>query len=191
MKRTEAFIRYSSFVMDVYNKCQAGGNFGMYKLINHHNVSRNSSLKALMQSGRLIATKTHNNNVWQWFGSAPTTNDIIEIYAKKREIETMANQNLKAKSEAIIDDIVEEFESQKPTIGRPRIHPVGERGAARGCKRNETRVTTIMDKDLLDNVRRLAYWDRRKFKDVVTLALEKHIASYVAYNGPLAEIPEQ
>jgi hypothetical protein len=75
--------------------------------------------------------------------------------------------------------------------GRPRIHPVGERGAERGCKPNETRVTTIMDKGLLEKVRRLAYWDRRKFKDVVTLALEAQIAAYEKRNGALEEIPER
>jgi hypothetical protein len=75
--------------------------------------------------------------------------------------------------------------------GRPRIHPIGERGAERGCKPNETRVTTIMDKGLLEKVRRLAYWDRRKFKDVVTMAVEAQVAAYEKKNGPLEEIPER
>lgn len=74
--------------------------------------------------------------------------------------------------------------------GRPKVKPEPETAAETGCKIGETRTTTILDKGLLESIKRLAYWDRRNMKTVISMALEQYVEAYEKKNGKLKPIPE-
>ena len=75
--------------------------------------------------------------------------------------------------------------------GRPKTKPEPATPTEAGCREGETRFTTILEKDLVDKVKRLAYWDRRTVKAVFTLALEDYVKIYEKKHGKLQAIPER
>lgn len=60
-----------------------------------------------------------------------------------------------------------------------------------GTKEKETRATFIVNEDLLEKMKSLAYWDRVLIKDIVNTAFEEHIARYEKKNGPINEMPKK
>jgi hypothetical protein len=74
--------------------------------------------------------------------------------------------------------------------GRPRtqfkqIDNESERGTLEG----ETRATFIIRKDQVDKIKKIAYWERLKMKDVLIQAIDNLIKSYELKNGIIQEIP--
>ena len=70
---------------------------------------------------------------------------------------------------------------EKPKRGRP-VTQTKEitKSSQEGTKENETRATFIINEDLLDKLKAIAYWDRVLIKDVVNTALQM----YVDKNSP-------
>lgn len=60
-----------------------------------------------------------------------------------------------------------------------------------GTKEKETRATFIVQEDLLDKLKALAYWERVLIKDIINQAFEDHIARYEKKNGPIKEAPKK
>jgi len=60
-----------------------------------------------------------------------------------------------------------------------------------GTKINETRATFIVNEDLLEKLKALAYWDRVLIKDVMNTALEEVVAKYESKNGVIKPIPKK
>lgn len=60
-----------------------------------------------------------------------------------------------------------------------------------GTKEKETRATFIVNEDLLEKLKALAYWDRVLIKDVVNGVFEEHIARYEKKNGEIKEVPKK
>ena len=60
-----------------------------------------------------------------------------------------------------------------------------------GTKEKETRATFIVNEDLLEKMKSLAYWDRVLIKDIVNTAFEEHIARYEKKNGEIKEMPKK
>lgn len=60
-----------------------------------------------------------------------------------------------------------------------------------GTKEKETRATFIVNEDLLEKLKALAYWDRVLIKDIVNDALENHITRYEKKNGEIKVIPKK
>lgn len=60
-----------------------------------------------------------------------------------------------------------------------------------GTKEKETRATFIVNEDLLEKMKALAYWDRVLIKDIVNTAFEEHIARYEKKNGEIKEAPKK
>jgi hypothetical protein len=58
-----------------------------------------------------------------------------------------------------------------------------------GTKEKETRATFIVNEDLLEKMKSLAYWDRVLIKDIVNSAFEEHIARYEKKNGEIKIMP--
>jgi hypothetical protein len=74
--------------------------------------------------------------------------------------------------------------------GRPRtqfkqIESESERGTLDG----ETRATFIIRKDQVDKIKKIAYWERLKMKDVLIQAIDNLIQGYELKNGNIQEIP--
>ena len=81
---------------------------------------------------------------------------------------------------------------EKPKRGRP-VTQTKEitKSSQEGTKENETRATFIVNEDLLEKLKAIAYWDRVLIKDVVNTALQETIAKYEKKNGDIKPIPKK
>jgi hypothetical protein len=81
--------------------------------------------------------------------------------------------------------------SDKPKRGRPQTSQREvTKSSQEGTKENETRATFIVNEELLEKVKALAYWERLKIKDVLNSALEDAVAKYEKKNGVIKSIPK-
>jgi len=60
-----------------------------------------------------------------------------------------------------------------------------------GTKEKETRATFIVNEDLLEKMKALAYWERVLIKDIINQAFEELIGRYEKKNGEIKEIPKK
>ena len=81
---------------------------------------------------------------------------------------------------------------EKPKRGRP-VTQTKEitKSSQEGTKENETRATFIINEELLDKLKAIAYWDRVLIKDVVNTALQEPVAKYEKKNGDIKPIPKK
>jgi hypothetical protein len=79
-----------------------------------------------------------------------------------------------------------------PKRGRP-VTQTKEitKSSQEGTKDNETRATFIVNEDLLDKLKAIAYWDRVLIKDVVNTALQEIVVKYEKKNGDIKPIPKK
>jgi hypothetical protein len=81
---------------------------------------------------------------------------------------------------------------EKPKRGRP-VTQTKEitKSSQEGTKENETRATFIINEDLLEKLKAIAYWDRVLIKDVINTALQETVAKYEKKNGAIKPIPKK
>jgi len=81
---------------------------------------------------------------------------------------------------------------EKPKIGRP-VTQTKEitKSSQEGTKENETRATFIVNEELLEKLKAVAYWERRMIKEVIASALEEIVDKYEKKNGPVKLIPKK
>lgn len=81
---------------------------------------------------------------------------------------------------------------EKPKRGRP-VTQTKEitKSSQEGTKENETRATFIINEELLDKLKAIAYWDRVLIKDVVNTALQETVAKYEKKSGDIKPIPKK
>lgn len=60
----------------------------------------------------------------------------------------------------------------------------------KGTIEGEARATFIINEELLDKLKAIAYWERLKIKDVLNRALEDEIARYEKKNGVVKPMPK-
>lgn len=66
----------------------------------------------------------------------------------------------------------------KPKLGRPKTNfKVINKTSEIGTKAGETRATFIINEESLESLKALAYWERLTIKDVLSQAIEAHLAS--------------
>jgi len=82
-------------------------------------------------------------------------------------------------------------ESKKRSkAGRPKTSTKEiTKSSQEGTKENETRATFIVNEDLLEKLKAIAYWDRVMIKDVVNTALQDTVEKYEKKKGKLKAIP--
>ena len=81
---------------------------------------------------------------------------------------------------------------EKPRRGRPVTQSKEiTKSSQEGTKEKETRATFIVNEDLLDKLKAIAYWDRMLIKDVVNKALQETVAGYEKKNGEIKPIPKK
>ena len=75
---------------------------------------------------------------------------------------------------------------EKPKRGRP-VTQTKEitKSSQEGTKENETRATFIINEELLEKLKAIAYWDRLLIKDVVNTALQETVAKYEKKSGDI------
>ena len=81
---------------------------------------------------------------------------------------------------------------EKPKRGRP-VTQTKEitKSSQEGTKENETRATFIINEELLDKLKAIAYWDRKLIKEVVDTALQDIVVKYEKKNGAIKPIPKK
>ena len=79
----------------------------------------------------------------------------------------MTKKNFKGGLGSLLGD-----QPTKPKVGRP-VTQTKEitKSSQEGTKENETRATFIVNEELLDKVKAIAYWDRVLIKDVINTCL--------------------
>lgn len=81
---------------------------------------------------------------------------------------------------------------EKPKRGRP-VTQTKEitKSSQEGTKENETRATFIVNEDLLEKLKAIAYWDRSLIKEVVNNALLEAVVKYEKKNGDIKPVPKK
>lgn len=81
---------------------------------------------------------------------------------------------------------------EKPKRGRP-VTQTKEitKSSQEGTKENETRATFIINEELLEKLKAIAYWDRVLIKDVVNTALQEAVSKYEKKSGAIKPIPKK
>ena len=80
----------------------------------------------------------------------------------------------------------------KPKRGRPKTQTKTiTKSSQEGTKENETRATFIVNEDLLEKLKAIAYWERSLIKDVVNQALVDTVKKYEKKNGPVKPAPKR
>jgi hypothetical protein len=88
-----------------------------------------------------------------------------------------------------------EGEEDSPTLVK-RGRPVTQfkeitKSSQKGTLENETRATFIINEDLLEKLKAIAYWDRLLIKDVINTALQETVAKYEKKSGAIKPIPKK
>jgi len=81
---------------------------------------------------------------------------------------------------------------EKPKRGRP-VTQTKEitKSSQEGTKENETRATFIINEELLEALKAIAYWERVLIKDVINTALQETVAKYEKKSGAIKPIPKK
>ena len=83
-------------------------------------------------------------------------------------------------------------QAEAPRRGRPATQTKEiTKSSQEGTKENETRATFILNEELLEKVKAIAYWDRVLIKDVVNTALQEIVVKYEKKNGDIKPIPKK
>ena len=94
--------------------------------------------------------------------------------------------------ESIITNEIEELKKDIPKVGRPKTQfKEITKSSQEGTKPNETRATFIVNEDLLEKLKGIAYWDRILIKDVINTALQDHVDKYIKKNKVINPIPKR
>ncbi len=77
-----------------------------------------------------------------------------------------------------------------------RVRPVTQtkeitKTSQEGTKENETRATFIVNEELLEKLKAIAYWDRVLIKEVINTALEEAISKHEKKHGSIKPIPKK
>lgn len=85
---------------------------------------------------------------------------------------------------------------EPPQIRSKRGRPVTQnkeitKSSQVGTKENETRATFIVNEELLDKVKAIAYWERELIKDTINRALQVAADTYIKKNKILKPIPKK
>jgi hypothetical protein len=80
----------------------------------------------------------------------------------------------------------------KPKRGRPKTSTREiTKSSQEGTKENETRATFIVNEELLDKLKAIAYWDRLTIKEVVNTALQDAVDKYEKQSGTIKPVPKK
>lgn len=86
-------------------------------------------------------------------------------------------------------EVISEPIIQTPEIIEETPQPVAS--VKRGLKGNDTRATFIVDENLLDKLKAIAYWERLNIKDVINDTFLNFIESFEKQNGEIKPIPKK
>lgn len=83
-------------------------------------------------------------------------------------------------------------ELKKGTRGRPKtVFKDITKSSQQGTKVNETRATFILNEELLEKLKAIAYWDRVLIKEVINTALQEYVTKTEKKSGEIKPIPNR
>ena len=83
-------------------------------------------------------------------------------------------------------------QAEKPKRGRPKTSTREiTKSSQEGTKEKETRATFIINEELLEKLKAIAYWDRVLIKEVVNTALQEAVDKYEKKSGDIKPIPKK
>lgn len=90
-------------------------------------------------------------------------------------------------------DLLGDNKPVKKKVGRPRdlSKRKPDKTSQEGTKNNETRATFIINEELLDKVKALAYWEREQIKETINKALQSYVDKYESKSGEIKPIPKK
>ena len=106
----------------------------------------------------------------------------------------MSKKNFSGGLNSLLGDKTESKKAtdNKAPVGRPKKQfKEITKSSQEGTKENETRATFIVNEDLLEKVKAVAYWDRVLIKDVLNKALEEIVEKYEKKHGVIKPIPNK
>lgn len=82
--------------------------------------------------------------------------------------------------------------SKRPKKGRPVTQKkVVNKSSEEGTKEGEIRATFIVNTELLDKVKSIAYWERLLIKDVINKAFGEYVSKYEKSKGEIVKAPKR
>ena len=112
----------------------------------------------------------------------------------KKDIAPIGKEELTMeRAKAFIDELTKlTNEPDIPKRGRPKtVFKEITKSSQEGTKENETRATFILNEDLLEKLKAIAYWDRVLIKEVVNSALQEAVGRYEKKHGDIKPIPKK
>jgi hypothetical protein len=97
----------------------------------------------------------------------------------------MSKKNFTGGLNSLLGDQPEKVKRGRPVTQTKEI----TKSSQEGTKENETRATFIINEELLEKLKAIAYWDRVLIKEVVNTALQDAVDKYEKKNGDIKPIP--
>ncbi len=99
----------------------------------------------------------------------------------------MSKKNFSGGLSSLLGDQPDNAQKSKPATPAKQMSKTSQEGT----KENETRATFIVNEELLEKLKAIAYWDRMLIKDVVNAALEEAVTKYEKKNGDIKPMPKK
>lgn len=90
--------------------------------------------------------------------------------------------------QAIAEPIIQPIQAPEIVEETPQ-QPVAS--VKRGLKGSETRATFIVDENLLEKLKAIAYWERLNIKEVINDIFSGYIENYEKQSGEIKPIPKK
>lgn len=102
----------------------------------------------------------------------------------------MSKKNFSGGLSSLLGENNKEVKATK--VGRPKTQfKEITKSSQEGTKENETRATFIVNEELLDKLKAIAYWDRVLIKEVINTALQDAVAKHEKKSGEIKPIPKK
>lgn len=93
----------------------------------------------------------------------------------------MSKKNFKGGLSSLLGE-----QPEQPKRGRPGSQTKEiTKSSQEGTKENETRATFIVNEELLEKIKAIAYWERELIKDIINKALQETVDNYEKKHGKI------
>lgn len=99
----------------------------------------------------------------------------------------MSKKNFTGGLSSLLGEQPEKRKKGRPATQKREI----TKSSQEGTKENETRATFILNEELLEKLKAIAYWDRVLIKDVVNGALQEAVGKYEKKHGTVKAVPKK
>ncbi len=104
----------------------------------------------------------------------------------------MSKKNFTGGLSSLLGETKENKDKATNKVGRPKTQfKEVTKSSQEGTKENETRATFIVNEDLLEKLKAIAYWDRVLIKEVINKALQDAVDKHEKKSGAIKPIPKK